>query len=204
MTMKVLITCGPTWVAIDQVRVISNRSTGAMGHLIAHEFHKAGAQVTVIEGPVTHPLKARGIKVIKFLFFDELALALRRALAGKYDMVVHAAAVSDFKPQGMAKTKIRSGKPLSLKLVPTIKLINVIKRLSPGSFLVGFKLEPGLTTANVPRLTKRLFTESDCDLIVANATNNGYRGFIINAAGQMLAKATDKKTMAKRLVRILR
>ena len=56
MNMRVLITCGATWVPIDDVRVISNISSGEMGHLIAQAFRQKGAQVTIIEGPVTHTL----------------------------------------------------------------------------------------------------------------------------------------------------
>ena len=62
--IKVLVTCGATWTPIDDVRVISNVSSGEMGHLIAMAFRRRGAQITVIEGPVTHRLEDKKIKII--------------------------------------------------------------------------------------------------------------------------------------------
>src|SRR5580698_10572903 len=98
--MRVLITCGATWTPIDDVRVISNISSGEMGHLIAQSFRQKGAHVTIIEGPVTHTLEDKKIKFIKYRFFDELARILKQELVKKYDIIVHAAAVSDFKVKG--------------------------------------------------------------------------------------------------------
>ena len=103
--MKVLVTCGPTWVPIDAVRVISNHSTGEMGRLIAAAFVKAGAKVRVLEGPMS---------------FDDFARKFKAACTKKYDIVVHAAAVSDFKLKTAAKGKLSSGKTLNLRLVPKI------------------------------------------------------------------------------------
>src|SRR5208283_4531225 len=127
MKVKVLITCGATWTPIDDVRVISNISTGEMGHFIAQAFRRAGAGVTVIEGPVTHTLLARGIKIIKYRFFDQLAKLLKTELRKKYDIIIHAAAVSDFKLQGPYKGKVTSDRALTLRLVATPKLIKTIK-----------------------------------------------------------------------------
>jgi len=187
--MKVLITCGPTWVAIDDVRVISNRSTGEMGRLIAAQFKKAGAKVTMIEGPMP---------------FDGFAAALSKECAKKYDIVVHAAAVSDFKPQRAQKKKIDSGKAFNLKLVPTEKLINQIKRLSPQCRLVGFKLESDIDEKSAVRITRQLFVGSGADVVVANSLGHGYKGYILDAGGRVLAKATSKKQIAQALVRELR
>jgi len=53
---RILITCGPTWVPIDGMRVISNRSSGQLGQTIAQDLTKAGAKVTLLEGPVERPL----------------------------------------------------------------------------------------------------------------------------------------------------
>ena len=184
--MKVLVTCGPTWVPIDAVRVISNHSTGEMGRLIAASFKKARARVTLLEGPMS---------------FDEFAKKFKAACAKKYDIVVHAAAVSDFKPKGAAKGKLSSGKILNLCLVPTEKLINVVKRLAPDTFLVGFKLESTLSRA--VKEAGKLFTDAGCDLVVANAKANGYQGCIIDVDGNVLVKAANKKNLAETLARIL-
>ena len=201
--LRVLITCGPTWVPIDDVRIISNVSSGEMGHLIARAFRSHRAFVTVIEGPVTHTLTDKKIKIIKYRFFDELARVLKQELLKKYDIIIHAAAVSDFKVTGSSKTKISSDKALTLKLAATPKLIKDIKRLSPKSFLVGFKLEPDLNPRNIFKTVRSLFTQAGCDLVVANTLTRGYRGFILNAEGDILAKAASKQALAQNLVKLL-
>jgi phosphopantothenoylcysteine decarboxylase/phosphopantothenate--cysteine ligase len=208
MNVKVLVTCGATWTPIDDIRVISNISTGEMGHEIAQAFRKAGAGVTVIEGAVTHVLAAdSGIKIVKYRFFDELAKALRIELLKKYDIIIHAAAVSDFKAVSVSKNKISSDKVLTLKLVPTPKLIKDIKRLSPKSILVGFKLESNIrrdAINGVFETTKSLFESSGCDLVVANTLKGGYKGYIVNADGEILSKARNKNAIAKELVKLLK
>ena len=201
--MRVLITCGATWVAIDDVRVISNVSSGQMGHLIADAMRQKGARVTLIEGPVTHQWVNKKIKVIKYNYFDELSRLLKQELVKNYDIVIHAAAVSDFKVKAVAKKKIASTKDLSLDLVSTPKLIKDIKRLSPESFLVGFKLESKLNSKNIFSSVRSLFSASSCDLVVANTISKGYQGFIVNADGDILAKAFDKKALVRNLVKVL-
>lgn len=201
--MRVLITCGATWTAIDDVRVISNVSSGEMGHLIAQAFRDTGTEVTVIEGPVTHALVDKKIKFIKYRFFDELAGALKQELKQKYDIIIHAAAVSDFKVKESSKNKLSSKKALTLNLITTPKLINDIKRLSPGSFLVGFKLESNLKLNNIYTTVKSLFTQAGCDLVVANTLKDSYQGYIVDADGNVLCKALDKKSIARNLVKIL-
>jgi phosphopantothenoylcysteine decarboxylase/phosphopantothenate--cysteine ligase len=200
--MRVLITCGATWSPIDDVRVISNVSTGEMGHLIARAFSSKKAQVTVIEGPVTHLLADKKIKFIKYRFFDELARILKAELLKKYDIIIHAAAVSDFKVRRSSKSKIPSGKALVLNLIPAPKLIKAIKRLSPESFLVGFKLESNLNPKDILKTVKPLFTGAGCNLVVANSLAGGYRGFIVDPDGDILSKANDKQTLAQKLVKL--
>ncbi len=182
------------------MRVISNQSSGEMGHLIALAFKKKGAAVTIIEGPVTHSIEAAGIKILKYRFFDELALLLKKECVKQYDIVVHAAAVSDFKPSKTASTKIRSSKPLVLELKPTQKLIDTIKKISPKSCLVGFKLESSVNEKNAASIARPLFVKSGCDAVIANSIKNGYRGFILGVDGQILAKVNNKNKMAEMLV----
>ena len=199
--MKVLITCGPTWVKLDEVRIISNQSTGEMGHLLAKYFQSKNAKVTLLEGPVRDNYKAKG-KVIKYKFFNELAETLKLECLKKYDVIIHAAAVSDFRPKQMLKKKLNSGRVFNLKLVPTRKIINDIKKLSPKTILVGFKLEDSLKTA--VSMSKRLFADANCDLVVANTNQKGYEGLIIDSNRKILARASSKSEIAQALVQILR
>ena len=200
---SVLVTCGATWAPIDDVRVISNVSSGEMGHLIAQAMQAQGAKVTLLEGPVTHVLNDKRIKTIKYRFFDELATALRQELKKRYTIVIHAAAVSDFKVKGAASAKLSSSKALTLNLTATPKLIQEIKRLSPESFLVGFKLESSLDPKDIFKTVRSLFTVSGCDLVVANTLKIGYKGYMLNADVDVLIKATNKRAIAQKLVKIL-
>ncbi len=201
--MKVLITCGPTWVPIDDVRVISNVSSGQMGHLIAQAFRAHKAKVTVIQGPVTDAADLSNIRVIKYNYFDELAKVLKQECGKKYDVIVHAAAVSDYKLKTVVKGKISSANALNLALTPTVKLISLIKQWAPQSFLVGFKLESTVSPKNLRDLTSKLFTDAGCDLVLANQTEPSYRGYILNADFEIMASSTHKADIAKKLVRTL-
>lgn len=201
--MRVLITCGPTWVAIDDVRVISNQSTGQMGHLIAQACIAKGSEVTLIEGPITHTWSDPRAKVVKYRYFDEFHKILDIQLKKKFDVVVHAAAVSDFKVEKVLKGKISSAKALTLKFVPTVKLIDQIKIKAPNVFLVGFKLESNLKSHQIVQETKTLFDSAQCDLVVANSIDKGYQGFIVDNQGNVLAKADNRKDLAKQLVKFV-
>lgn len=202
---KILITCGPTWVAIDSMRVISNRSTGEMGHMLAKALLASKAKVTLLEGPVTHTFKAGGIKVLKFCFFDELADLLTKELKNGYDCVIHAAAVSDFKPQKTSTQKIKSDSKISLKLVPLPKLIHKIKAKAPDVFLVGFKLESFLNSTRAVRETKALFSQAKCDLVVANFMKaGGYEALLLDADKSLLGKAKNKSQLVRLLVASLK
>lgn len=203
---KVLITCGPTWVPVDSVRVISNLSTGTLGQLIARDFLKNGAKVTLLEGPVAKPLEERSIRVLKFRYYDELSALLNKELGKKYDICIHAAAVADYKLKRAAKTKLRSDhRSLRLDLVPTKKIINQIRKINPDLFLVGFKLEPGINTATAVAKTRGVFKDGHCDLVVANNADNGkYESYILDRNGTFFAHERSRKKLSQSLVRTVR
>ncbi len=202
---KILITCGPTWVPIDAVRVVSNISSGELGQRIALDCAQAGAKVTLLEGPVTVPLPSRSIRILKFCFFGELQKLLKQELRKDVDALIHAAAVADYKLKRPGRRKLSSEKKtLRLELVTTPKLIRIIKRLAPKTFLVGFKLEPHISRKSACRKARELFRKADCDIVVANAlTVRGYKGFILDKGDIILASAADRAKMSRALVRIL-
>ena len=202
---KILITCGPTWVAIDAMRVISNRSTGEMGHLLAKALSSAKAEVTLLEGPVTHSFHSNHVRVHKFSFFEELSGMLKSELKKRYDCVIHAAAVSDFKPRKIFPKKINSKAKLKLDLVPTPKLINIIKRNKPSVFLIGFKLENYFDDASAVKETKNLFAQSKCDLVVANfMKTNGYEALVLDPQQSLVGKAKSKVQLTQLLLNTLK
>ena len=203
---KVLITCGPTWVPLDSMRVISNLSTGTLGQLIARDFQRSGAKVTLLEGPVTKPLEKSSIRVLRFRYYDELSALLKNELNRKYDICIHAAAVADYKLTRPAKTKLRSDRRvLRLDLIPTRKIINQIRKLCPGLFLVGFKLEPGINKTTAAAKTRGVFKDAQCDLVVANSVNNGaYKSYILDRSGTIFSHARSRKELSQSLVRTVR
>lgn len=200
---RVLITAGPTWVAIDKVRVISNIATGRTGILLANEFINRGAAVTLVLGPVIDKNINKKVRVVAFRFFDELKdIVIKEIKSKKYDILIHSAAVSDYKPKAAYAKKIKSGiKDLNLVLEPTPKIIGLIKKFAERVFLVGFKFEPGSGKNALLAGACGLIERSKADLAVANTVNkNGYRAYIVSkdkTSGPFL----NKELLAVNLVR---
>jgi phosphopantothenoylcysteine decarboxylase/phosphopantothenate--cysteine ligase len=199
---KILITSGPTWVPIDDVRVISNHSSGQMGKELVEAFLKHQAKVTLLEGPVRSKVSSNNFRRVVFQYFDDLVIHLNKELTKGYDIVVHAAAVSDYKLKDTFRGKISSDKKnITLTLIPTPKIINLIKKVNPKVFLVGFKLEPHLTPQKALEASKKLFTESKCSLVVANSVGQGtYTSYLIQndkILGMYLSRAKTAQALAK-------
>ncbi len=202
---KILITCGPTWVAIDQMRVLSNRSTGQLGQMLAVHLKKNGSKVTVLEGPVLNPLEEQGIKIRKYFFYHELEKFLNEELKKNYDIVIHAAAVSDYQLAQPFQGKLSSQlKQLTLKLIPTKKLINTIKKKDSQTFLVGFKLVDKLKNYSKSRLLNDYLKNTKSDLVVINSLNqNKYEAVIVNNKQTPLGWAQSRKEVVEKLIKIL-
>lgn len=202
---RILITCGPTWSPIDQVRVISNCSTGELGLRLANALSHAGFNVTVLRGPVLFAGPSKNLKIIPFQYYDELHRLLRREAKKNYAIIIHAAAVSDFKVKTPSETKLTSqGSAIKLTLEPTEKIIEKIKKINPEVFLVGFKLETTMRKKDLITKAHALLKKAQCDLVVANHFSKGvYRGYIVDPLGHVLSAATSRQNLVKSLVREL-
>ncbi len=201
---RILITSGPTAVAVDDVRVITNRSTGDMGRLLAAEFTGKGCRVTLLEGvgATTRLPLDKTTTLKKFFYYDEFAASLAQELRRGHDAVIHAAAVSDFQLKRPFQGKLVSGKALKLILVPTKKLILGIKKAVPRAFLVGFKFETRLAEKFIMDRIKDLFGKAHCDLVVANRQAGvKYEACLIGPSGWMSKKVFTKKAIVKMVVR---
>lgn len=201
---RILITAGPTWVPIDRVRVISNIATGETGILLAKEAAKKGAKVTLVLGPVGEVKIKTGklIKVIRFRFFDELKkIIIRELKSHDYDAVIHSAAVSDYRPKRLLAHKVASGiKNLKINLVPTQKLIDLIRRLDRDLFLVGFKFEPDTSKARLFREARRLINRSTCGLVVANTIKGGRYSAYLVRSNKVQGPLNTKEKLAEQLI----
>ncbi len=208
---RIGITSGPTRAAIDAVRFISNRSTGGLGVALAEECLRQGAEVTFYRGAGSLlPVRRRALKIIEIETVDDLVGALKiRLPKDRYDVLFHAMAVLDYVPEKEFKGKIRSGKEsLTLRLVRTPKVINLIKQLSPDTILVAFKLEVGATKAQLSEAAKNLMRASSADFVFANdlrsVEKGSHTGYLLGRNGQFLGPFKGKETIAEALVAAVR
>lgn len=200
---KILITAGPTWVKIDSVRVISNIATGQTGILLAQEAKRQGAQATLILGPVNTCCLDKSIKILPFTFFDELkSILIRELRSKKYDAVIHSAAVSDYRPQKIFRHKINSNlKKINLQLLPTPKLLDLIKKLNCSTLAVAFKFEPYTKANKLIRRAKTLFGSANMDLVVANSIIDGHYQAYILSKDKIVGPIPSKKKLSEELIK---
>ncbi|MEI8071115.1 MAG: phosphopantothenoylcysteine decarboxylase [Planctomycetota bacterium] len=161
---KILLTAGPTRAYLDDVRYVTNASSGRMAKALAEAALAAGHTVTIVSGPVAvnYPRNARVLPIVTTA--EMLAQALQELPA--CDGVIAAAAPCDFEPEQRLVGKIpRQGTVLTLRLRPTIDVIATLaRRAKPHQWMVAFALEPG---ANPLRALEKI-TIKRCDLIVVN------------------------------------
>jgi phosphopantothenoylcysteine decarboxylase/phosphopantothenate--cysteine ligase len=202
---KVLITAGPTWIPIDNVRVISNVASGQTGIMLAEKLLHLGAKVTLLLGPVSSCCINKKIKVRHFKFFDDLFCLLREEIAAKkYDIVIHSAAVSDYRPKAASKQKIKSGlKEWTLTLVQTPKIIDLVKKIDPTLFLAGFKFHPGVNWKVLTDEARILIRRSGADLVVANTFNE--KGYQAKVVGESFCSGVvfSKKLLIEKLIKAI-
>jgi phosphopantothenoylcysteine decarboxylase/phosphopantothenate--cysteine ligase len=172
---KVLLTAGPTIEHIDPVRVITNLSSGKTGVLLASELVASGAIVTLIYGPGSEE-PPKGAKIINVTTSKEMFDATKKELKKKYDVVIMAAAVSDYKPEKTSKSKIKSNqRSLTIRLEKTSKIIDQVKKSQKNTILVGFKAEVNLSKSALIKSARIKLKESNADLIIANDIGNKYQ-----------------------------
>ncbi|WP_296990929.1 bifunctional phosphopantothenoylcysteine decarboxylase/phosphopantothenate--cysteine ligase CoaBC [Thalassospira sp. UBA1131] len=163
---KAVVTSGPTHEPIDPVRYIANRSSGKQGHAIAEALAQAGADVTLVTGPVTLPDPA-GVKVVRIETAREMLGAVTAALPA--DIAVCAAAVADWRTADEAGQKLKkdgSGLIPDLKLSENPDILATISKAGPArpGLVIGFAAE----TENVTDHARAKRARKGCDWILAN------------------------------------
>jgi phosphopantothenoylcysteine decarboxylase/phosphopantothenate--cysteine ligase len=199
---RALVTSGPTWEALDPVRYVANRSSGKQGHAIARALAQAGARVTLVTGPVALA-DPPGVATARVESAREMLAACQRALPA--EVAVCAAAVADWRPASVARTKIKkTGKPPALALAENPDILKTLAR--PGRrrprLVVGFAAETGDLLANA----KKKRAAKGCDWILANDVSDaGVFGGDVNAVAFVTARDTEswpamsKEALAERL-----
>jgi phosphopantothenoylcysteine decarboxylase/phosphopantothenate--cysteine ligase len=173
--LSVLVTSGPTREPLDAVRFISNPSTGKMGYALADAAARRGARVTVVTGPTTLP-DPFGVEVLRVQTTREMLAAVEQRVESA-DVVIGAAAPSDYAPTRPAADKISKSAPqISLTLERTPDILAQVSQRKDHRILVGFTAE---TTDLIARAKQKL-ERKRLDLIVANDVTVQGAGFAVD------------------------
>ena len=187
---KIIVTAGGTREKIDEVRFITNKSSGKMGIAIAEECYLRGADVLLLRAE--NSVKPRYLIPEKsFVTAFELQ-KLVKEYAPKFDILFHVAAVSDFLPEKNVKGKISSKNSAALKLNPAPKIADQIKKFNPKIKLIAFKAEYGLTDKELIKVAQQKLKDCDADAIIANEVSKKDRGFEVDANEVIVALKDGK------------
>jgi len=204
--IKVLISAGPTREAIDPIRYISNRSSGKMGYAIAMAALKAGAEVTLVSGPValTAPHNCQFVSVESAADMHEAVLSR----AHDHHIYIGAAAVADYSPALLSPIKIKKQADSStLILNKTKDILADLTQLESHPFTVGFAAE----TNNLSAYALDKLATKKLDMIAANVVGAAIGGFDsdVNALqvfwtnGELLLPMTEKTILAEQLIDLI-
>ena len=160
---RVLVTAGPTEEPVDPVRVLTNTSSGKMGYAVARAAREAGAEVTLISGPVSLPTPA-GVARVDVRTAREMFDAVKKD-AGSADVFISVAAVADYRVKNPAKQKIKKANGhLSLELEENPDILAWVAALPSPPFCVGFAAE----SENLAQNAKAKLAKKKLPLIVGN------------------------------------
>jgi phosphopantothenoylcysteine decarboxylase/phosphopantothenate--cysteine ligase len=204
--VKVLISAGPTREPLDPVRYITNRSSGKMGYALANAALKAGAEVTLVSGPVTlaAPVNVDVVSV-------ETATQMYEAVitrASEHDIYIGAAAVADYSPVVMEQQKIKKqAEQTTLALQKTRDILAEVAQLEKRPFTVGFAAE----THDLEAYAQDKLARKKLDMIAANWVGREQGGFdseqnalqVFWANGQKTLAMTDKNHIAEQLISLI-
>jgi phosphopantothenoylcysteine decarboxylase / phosphopantothenate---cysteine ligase len=205
---RVVVTAGPTREPIDPVRYISNRSSGRMGYAIAEALRDAGAEVTLVSGPVSIGAP-EGVGLIRVETATEMAAAVAGALSGT-DIFIGAAAVADYRCAEVAAQKLKKsgdGEGMTIALTQNPDVLAMVALRDPRPFVVGFaaETESVLDNARAKLVRKRL------DMIAANDVSDPQIGFdsddnalqVLWEGGSASLPRAGKQRLARELVAII-
>jgi phosphopantothenoylcysteine decarboxylase / phosphopantothenate---cysteine ligase len=200
--LKVLVTAGPTVEDIDPVRFISNRSSGKMGYAVAQTARQRGADVCLVSGP-THLDPPSGVHFVPVRSATQMKDAVL-ALYPDMDIVVKAAAVSDYRPADPSPQKVKKGKAeMQLSLAQTEDILALLGRQKKKQVLVGFAAE----TEHLMESAQKKLDHKNLDLLVANDVSEGIFGedsstvvVLSRSAGPMKLERQSKLAIAGKIL----
>ncbi|MDH4380207.1 MAG: bifunctional phosphopantothenoylcysteine decarboxylase/phosphopantothenate--cysteine ligase CoaBC [Vampirovibrionales bacterium] len=200
--IRVVITAGGTVEPLDPVRVLTNRSSGKMGVALADAFFALGASVTLIatDTVTIADLNDRPYSLVRVARSAELQLALETLLPHA-DVLVMAAAVSDFIPADVAAQKIKRGKEaFELSLTPNVDILAAMVAQFPSVYMVGFAAE----THDVEHHAQEKLARKGVQVLCVNDVSRSDIGFnadnneltVFTAQGRIIAVEKTSKALA--------
>lgn len=208
---RVLVTAGPTREHIDSVRVVTNPSTGLMGVSLALEAAWRGAKVALVHGPLSCCSWTGWRNYLASVTSVETAEEMRDAVleaVKNVDMAFYAAAVSDYAPEKTVEGKLPSTRgPLTLRLLPTPKIVGEAVAAAPTALHVGFAAEP-LTGEDLVAKAREKLERYRLDMIAANSTVEPGAGFaaetnrvaLLDWKGRLATVSGHKRVVARRIL----
>jgi len=203
--LRVMVTAGPTREAIDPVRFVSNRSSGKMGFAVARAAADAGAEVTLVAGPVSLPTPPR----VERIDVENTQQMVDAAMAdiGGIDIYIGAAAISDYRPQNPASQKIKkSAATFVLEMVKSPDLLATIAALEDGPFAVGFAAE----TEKLEQHATDKLNRKQLDMIIANLVGeklcfdaDDNEVVVLWQGGRQPLPRSSKPELARQLVEVI-
>ncbi len=198
--LRVLVTAGPTYEAIDAVRGITNRSSGKMGYAVARAAIEAGATVTLISGPtsLTPPIGAQTVAVTS----AQEMLGAVEARTEDADIFISVAAVADYYVLNPSENKIKKDAHiLTLELAPNPDILSNVTRQEKAPFCVGFAAE----SENLEEYAELKRKRKHLPLIVANDANavigsEDAELILLDDAGRHVLDKADKMSQARHLI----
>jgi phosphopantothenoylcysteine decarboxylase / phosphopantothenate---cysteine ligase len=187
---RVLITSGPTHEPIDPVRYIANRSSGKQGHAIARAAADAGAEVTLVTGPVNVP-DPPGVRIVRVESARDMLAAVEAALPA--DIAIFAAAVADWRVAQTSGQKLKKGSAgtPNLPLVENPDILSTIAHMKANRppLVIGFAAE----TEHVVEHAKQKLRRKGCDWILANdvSAESGVMGGDLNSINLVTADGVE-------------
>ena len=198
---KVLMTAGPTFEAIDPVRGITNLSSGKMGFAIARAAHEAGAEVTLVSGPVSLPTPS-GVKRIDVTSALEMHAEVMK-LAATQTVFIGVAAVADYRPKNAypQKAKKDGAPPPVIELVQNPDILAEVAALPQPPLCVGFAAE----TQNPADYADKKRRAKKIPLIAGNLIQDGFGGdnntlILFDDNGQLPLTPAPKLQLARQLI----
>ena len=208
---NILITSGPTRGIIDDIRYITNSSSGELGVAIALESLSRKANVCFVygKGSLLPIVQTKRLRLIEVITVNDLIMVLKKELKNvHFDVIIHSMAVLDYAPKKIYKGKISSAqKKWEMTLIKTPKVVNMFKKISLQSFLISFKLESNISKRELIKRSYNSLLKTKSDLVVANdwtsVSSDIHRAFILDSSGRIKAEFNNKKQIAKGVLDII-